>query len=73
MGVRNHIEAAIRHFGSETKLGEATGYTQHAIWRAKKRGSVTAEMALKIDQATKGDISASMLRPDLWPSERVAS
>lgn len=70
MEVRDHIEEAIRYAGSEAKLGEATGYSQHAIWRAKVRGSVTPEMALRIHRATKGGVPASALRPDLWPTDQ---
>lgn len=79
MDVRGHIEEAIRIAGSESKLGKAAGYTQHAIWRAKVRGSVTPDMALGIHRATNGEVPACVLRPDLWPTldhvpiERVAS
>jgi len=68
MGIREHIESAIKITGSETKLGEATGYSQHAIWRAKRRGSVSPEMALAIHRATNGAVPACVLRPDLWPT-----
>jgi len=70
MNVRSQIEAAIRKAGSEAKLGEATGYSQHAIWRAKQRGHVTAEMALKFHEAGYGHRAA--FRPDLWPEEVAA-
>lgn len=68
MDVRDRIEEAIKLVGSEQKLGKATGYTQHAIWRAKKRGSVTPGMALAIHHATNGEVPANDLRPDLWPT-----
>lgn len=68
MEVREHIEAAIQRAGSEAKLGEATGYSQNAVWQAKKRGTVTPEMALRFHRA--GYISASLLRPDLWPTDQ---
>lgn len=64
--VRELLEKAIRYIGSETKLGQATGYSQHAIWRAKKHGKVTAEMAVAIDRATNGEIPKSALRPDIF-------
>lgn len=67
MNVRQHLEDAIRRAGSEAKLGEVTGYSQHAIWRAKRRGSVTAEMALRFHE--KGIVPRSKLRPDLWSDE----
>lgn len=68
MDARGHIARAVQLAGSEAKLGEATGYSQHAIWRAKKRGSVTPEMALRIHRALSGKVTASQLRPDLWPT-----
>lgn len=64
MDIRPHIQEAIRRAGSEAKLGEATGYSQHAIWKAKKRGSVTPEMALKIEHAV--GVSKEILRPDIF-------
>lgn len=67
MQVRDHIAKAIKAAGSETKLGEVTGYSQHAIWRAKRHGRVTPEMALRFHRA--GVAKASDLRPDLWPTE----
>lgn len=65
---RYYIELAIGFAGSEAALAEATGYSQNAIWAAKQRGLVTAEMALAIDRALHGAVSASDLRPDLWPT-----
>lgn len=70
MQVRDRIEAAIREAGSEAKLGKATGYSQHAIWQAKKRGSVTPDMALAFHRALHGVVKANELRPDLWPTEK---
>lgn len=69
MNTREHIEAAIRIVGSEAKLGKATGYSQHAIWKAKMKGRVTEEMALRIHWLTKGEVCASRLRPDRWPTK----
>jgi len=66
------IEAAIVIAGSEAKLGKATGYSQNAIWHAKRQGRVSAEMALKIDRATGGAISKHRLRPDLYGSASAA-
>lgn len=67
MTVRDLIETAINEFKSEAKLGKAAGgFSQNAIWQAKKRGSVSPELALGIHRATNGKISASALRPDLW-------
>ena len=68
------VTAAIRLFTSEAKLGAATGYSQNAIWHAKRTGRVSAEMAVAIDKATGGQIPKAAMRPDLFgqPLEIVA-
>ena len=66
MNITQLIEQAIALAGSEAKLGAAAGVSQHAIWYAKKKGRITAELAISIDRATKGEISKVMLRPDLF-------
>ncbi|WP_409564114.1 transcriptional regulator [Methylobacterium sp. J-068] len=60
------IEAAIRLLGSEAKLGAACGVTQGAIWKAKRAGRVSGELAVKIERATEKSITRRDLRPDLW-------
>jgi DNA-binding transcriptional regulator YdaS (Cro superfamily) len=62
------IERAIEIAGSEAKLGEGTGFSQVAINKAKRRNSVSPEMALAIHRFTSGRVPASTLRPDLWNS-----
>src|SRR5258708_24857419 len=57
---------AIRIAGSECKLAQATGYSQVAINKAKRRGSVSPAMALAVHRITGGVVPASALRPDLW-------
>jgi DNA-binding transcriptional regulator YdaS (Cro superfamily) len=57
---------AIRIAGSECKLAQATGYSQVAINKAKRRGSVSPAMALAVHRFTAGAVPASALRPDLW-------
>ncbi|WP_414468077.1 transcriptional regulator [Methylobacterium currus] len=66
MSVGHLIQAAITILGSEAKLGAACGVTQGAIWKAKKAGRVSGELAVKIDRATNGAIPRHRLRPDLW-------
>lgn len=58
---------AIDIAGSETRLAKAIGYSQHAVWTARKRGRPSAEMAVAIDKFTQGQVSKQELRPDLWP------
>jgi DNA-binding transcriptional regulator YdaS (Cro superfamily) len=60
------FERAIRIAGSECKLAVATGYSQVAINKAKRRGSVSPQMALAVHRFTGGAVPASALRPDLW-------
>ena|ERR1700686_3182388 len=60
------LERAIRIAGSESKLAQATGYSQVAINKAKRRGSVSPAMALAVHRFTGGAVPASALRPDLW-------
>jgi DNA-binding transcriptional regulator YdaS (Cro superfamily) len=65
--------AAILCGGSETKLARATGYSQNAIWSAKRSGRTSAEMAIRIDRATGGAIPKEKLRPDLpWCEKSTA-
>jgi DNA-binding transcriptional regulator YdaS (Cro superfamily) len=70
MGTRRKlIERAIAIAGSEKKLGERCGCSQHKIWKAKVTEKVDAELALKIERAVGGAVTAAQLRPDLpWPS-----
>ncbi len=69
------IRRAIELAGSETKLGEACGVSQTAIWKAKRAGRVSAELANAIDKATSGAVPRWELRPDLWsrPAEPDAA
>lgn len=68
---------AIALAGSETKLGtDLGGYTQNAVWAAKRSGRTSGPMARKLDEWTGGRVSRSVLRPDVFgdPSEaEVAS
>lgn len=66
MTPREAFTAAVNHCTSERQLAERTGYSQHAIWHARKRGKPTAEMALKIERAT--GVAAALLRPDIFNS-----
>lgn len=69
--MREQIERAIRIVGSQSKLAEACGVKQASIWQAKEAGRVSAELALRIEQATEGQISRRDLRPDLPWDEPV--
>jgi DNA-binding transcriptional regulator YdaS (Cro superfamily) len=64
------FERAIRIAGSQSKLAAATGYSQVAINKAKRRGCVSPKMALAVHRFTGGVVPASVLRPDLWARPR---
>lgn len=55
---------AIRVAGSEALLAARIGYTQAAISHARRRGAVSAEMAVNIEAVT--GIKRAWLRPDLF-------
>lgn len=71
----NLIERAIELAGgSEAKLASKTGLSQPLINKAKKSGRAGPKLALAIDDFTKGEISKSALRPDLWtPADNPSS
>jgi DNA-binding transcriptional regulator YdaS (Cro superfamily) len=73
MKIRKHLERAIALLGSESRLGKAAGYSQNAIWHAKKRGSVTPQMAKAIEQATGGAVGRHELCPDVFDPPNVAA
>ena len=68
------LNNAIVLLGSQARLAEACGVTQASVWQAKEAGRVSAELALLIERATAGEVTARQLRPDLpWPDPRLAS
>lgn len=67
------LEQAIEICGSQAKLAEACGIKQSSIWQAKETGRCSARLAMAVERATGGKITAVELRPDLpWPAERAA-
>jgi len=62
------LERAFKYAGSQRKLAELTGYSQNAIWYAAKVNRASPQMALKIERATKGAVTARQLRPDIFGS-----
>jgi len=65
-----HVKPAVRRavaiIGSEVKLAAACGVTQPAISKAKLTGRISPRLALAMHRATRGQVPASELRPDLW-------
>lgn len=60
------ILRAISIAGSEARLAKAIGFSQNAVWTAKKYGKTSAEMAAAIHRYTEGKVPRHELRPDLW-------
>lgn len=73
---KTHLERAIRHLGSQPKLAEAM--RSHGVdcsqskvsWLLRTATTISAEDALAIHRATRGEVAASELRPDLWPTRK---
>ena len=60
------LHRAIAHFGNQSRLADAIGFSQHAVWHAVKRRSVSPKMAVAIHKATRGRIRKEDLRPDIF-------
>lgn len=67
--VKELIEKAIGILGSQAKLADACGVRQPSIWQAKSTERCSAELAMAIEKATGGQVTAAEIRPDLpWPA-----
>ena len=64
-------DVVIPHFGSQSKAAAAMGLTAGELSRRRKKGRtfITAEEAIRVEEATAGELDRSALRPDLWPLE----
>jgi len=61
------IKRAIKKVGSQKKLAEAIGLSQQGVsYLLNSSSRVSAEVAIKIERATAGEISRAELRPDLF-------
>lgn len=64
------LRRAIGKLGSQNRLAEAMGCSQAKIsWLLLTAKDLSAEDALAVDRATDGEVSASELRPDIWPTK----
>jgi DNA-binding transcriptional regulator YdaS (Cro superfamily) len=71
MDTKSHLERAVEVFGSQKKLADAVGCSQqHISLLLRGEVKVTGEIAVAIDEATKGDVSRRELRPDLFGASR---
>jgi|GEM_PF-3992345 len=70
---KEHLQRAVRCYGSQPKLARAIGCSQSKIsWLLQVADQIDAETALAIDRATADAspdirVTKSQLRPDLWP------
>lgn len=72
MTPNQHLARAIKIAGSQGKLAKAAGCSQNAICQSLKRGRVSANLAVAIEEATGREVTRGQLRPDLWPTEAAA-
>lgn len=62
----NAITRAIEHFGSQEKLAKALNVTQGAISQyASGQKRPSAEIAIRLEEITSGEMKAEDLRPDV--------
>lgn len=64
---RDHVLKAVEIKGSQAKLAAAMGCSQQQVsYLINYAHSISAEMAVAIDMATKGAIPRRVLRPDIY-------
>lgn len=66
INIRTHIERAVEIHGSQTRLAAAMGCSQQQISYLLHAKSITAEMAMSLDEVTDGKVSRHDLRPDIF-------
>jgi DNA-binding transcriptional regulator YdaS (Cro superfamily) len=69
----DHFQSLIDRYGGDTQLAKALGCTQNAVWSARRRKSVSPQMALAIEKLTQGEVNRSSLRPDVYPPHEYAA
>ena len=68
---KEHLQRAVNKLGSQHRLAAAMGCSQAKIsWLLLTAKNISGDDALAIDRATDGEISASELRPDIWPTKQ---
>jgi DNA-binding transcriptional regulator YdaS (Cro superfamily) len=69
--VRENIDIAIASVGGQRELARRCGVSAAAISLSVKRGHVSMRLAIRIEQATDGKVTARDLLPELF--DRPAS
>lgn len=66
---KEQLQRAVSLAGSQKQLAASMGCSQAKIsWLLVTANQISAEDSLAIHRATAGQVSASSLRPDLWPT-----
>lgn len=73
MGLKEHVRRAVDLHGSQAKLAERIGCSQQQISYLMKARRITADMALKLHEATDGAVSKHTLRPDIFGPDQSGS
>ena len=64
---RTHIQNAVDAAGSQKALAEALGISQQGVsYLLKDAKNCSTDIAMAIEKATNGQVTRSMLRPDIW-------
>lgn len=65
------LQRLIEFFGSEYRLAKALELSPQAVNGWKKRGRISASMAIEVEKMTKGRFTKRDLRPDVikWIDE----
>ena len=63
MTPREGLLLACKHFGSDVAPAKAIRFSPGALFCAKQLGQPTPQMAARIEAATNGKITHTMLRP----------
>ena len=65
LGAMDGLQKAIQHFGSRAALARAVGVVPMAVSHWSHRG-IPVDKAIAIERATRGAVTRSQLRPDLF-------
>ncbi len=74
MNIDQYIKKAIETCGSQKKLAKLVGQDQSVISRLlhkKNRKPITAELAIKIEKATKGVVKKEQLAPQVFEPDKI--
>jgi DNA-binding transcriptional regulator YdaS (Cro superfamily) len=73
VGGHNALVRKIRGLPLERARRDTSKFRGGHVSYWKKHGRVTAEWVIAVEQATGGQVSRFELRPDIYPTEQIAS